>query len=212
MIHVAIVEDREMIREGLQMLIDGTEGYVCSAAYESCEAFLDEVEELKPDVVLMDVDLPGISGIEGIKRLKEKDIPCAILVLTVYEENEMIFKALCAGAVGYLVKKTPPVQLLQAIREAHNGGAPMSSHIARKVVDFFQKNQTPQQHDDTEPLTPREQDVLERLVNGESSRAISESLGVSLETVRFHYRNIYRKLHVHSKSEAVAKALRTGMI
>jgi len=212
MIHVAIVEDREMIREGLQMLIDGTDGYVCSAVYECCEDMLLEVEDLKPDVMLMDVDLPGMSGIDGIRLLREKELNCAILMLTVYEENDMVFRALCAGAVGYLVKKTPPVQLLEAIRDAANGGAPMSSHIARKGVDFFQKSNSPAKKTNDEPLTPREFEVLRRLVDGESSKATATSMGVSIETVRFHFRNIYRKLHVHSKSEAVAKALRTGMV
>ncbi len=212
MISVVIVEDRDMIRSGLEMLIDGTDGYQCVGAYRDCESMLESVVELDPDIILMDIDLPGISGIEGIKRVKKICPECIMLVLTVYEENEMIFEALCAGASGYLVKKTPPARLLEAIRDAYNGGAPMSSNIARKVVNFFQYSKPVIPDKSNDIFTTREREVLQRLVEGDSSKAIADALGVSVETVRFHFRNIYKKLHVHSKSEAVAKAIKKGLV
>ncbi len=212
MISVVIVEDRDMIRSGLEMLIDGTDGYQCVGAYRDCESMLENVVELDPDIMLMDIDLPGISGIEGIKRVKKICPECIMLVLTVYEENEMIFEALCAGASGYLVKKTPPARLLEAIRDAYNGGAPMSSNIARKVVNFFQYSKPVIPDKSSDIFTTREREVLQRLVEGDSSKAIADVLGVSVETVRFHFRNIYKKLHVHSKSEAVAKAIKKGLV
>ena len=220
-IKVIVVEDSDTIREGLKMLIDGTEGYSCIGAYLKCELMLKNIEHLNPDVLLMDIGLPGMNGIEGIKEVKKLLPELTILVLTVYEENDLIFEALCAGASGYLVKKTPPSKLLEAIREANEGGAPMSSHIARKVIDFFsrkdvrglsqQKKQASQEK--TEGiLTPREKEILSGLVEGNSFKAIADSLFISIETVRFHFRNIYKKLHVHSQSEAVAKAIREGIV
>lgn len=212
MINVVIVEDSKTIREGLKLLIDGTEGYSCIAAYSNCEDLLDVVEKIKIDVILMDIDLPGISGIEGIKRIKEISSEILILILTVYDENELIFEALCAGASGYLVKKTPPAKLLDAIKEAYDGGAPMTSNIARKVVDFFQKNKPLEKESDIISLTKREKEVLSGLVDGYSYKAIADKLNISVDTVRFHFRNIYKKMHVHSQSEAVVKALKEGLI
>jgi|SRR5690554_2093822 len=212
MLNVIVVEDSDSIREGLKILIDGTEGYSCIAAFSDCESMLKKIEKLNPDVLLMDLGLPGMSGIEGIKKVKALLPELTILVLTVYEENDRIFEALCAGASGYLVKKTPPSKLLEAIKEAYEGGAPMSSHIARKVIDFFQtkKPDTPQKNDYA--LTPREKEILSGLVEGHNFKSIADSLYISIETVRFHFRNIYKKLHVHSQSEAVAKAIKEGII
>jgi DNA-binding NarL/FixJ family response regulator len=212
MIKVIVVEDNDTIREGLKILIDGTEGYGCIALYPRCESMLKNLAKLKPDVLLMDIGLPGMNGIEGIKQAKVIMPELNILVLTVYEENDLIFDALCAGACGYLVKKTPPSKLLEAIHEAFNGGAPMSSHIARKVIDFFQQKKQSVPVDSPNILTPREKEILSGLVEGNSFKAIADSLFISIETVRFHFRNIYRKLHVHSQSEAVAKAIKEGLI
>jgi len=212
MINVVIVEDSNTIRDGLKILIEGTEGYNCVAAFSDCESLLENLSKLKFDVVLMDINLPGMSGIEGIKRLKEISHDYIILMLTVYDENDLIFEALCAGASGYLIKKTPPSKLLEAIKDAYEGGAPMTSQIARKVVDFFQKNPTPYSKDHDILLTPREKEVLSGLVEGNSYKAIADSLFISVETVRFHFRNIYKKLHVHSQSEAVAKAIKQGLV
>ena len=211
MIKVVVVEDNDTIREGLKILIDGTEGYSCVASFPKCEVMLPQLDKLEPDVMLMDIGLPGMNGIEGIKKAKIIFPELAILVLTVYEENELIFDALCAGACGYLVKKTPPSKLLDAIQEAYKGGAPMSSHIARKVIDLFQQVKQ-HQSSSKDILTPREKEILGSLVEGNSFKVIADSLFISIETVRFHFRNIYRKLHVHSQSEAVVKALKEKLI
>ncbi len=212
MLKVVVVEDNDSIREGLKILIDGTEGYSCIDTFSDCETMLKKIVKLNPDVLLMDLGLPGIGGVEGIKKVKALLPDLTILVLTVYEENDRVFDALCAGASGYLVKKTPPSKLLEAIKEAHEGGAPMSSHIARKVIDFFQvkKPVSPQKIEYL--LTPREKEILSGLVEGHNFKFISDSLFISIETVRFHFRNIYKKLHVHSQSEAVAKAIKEGII
>ena len=211
MIKVVVVEDNDSIREGLNILINGTEGYNCIACYSDCESMLKNINKFSPDVLLMDIGLPGMNGIEGIKKVKLMIPELAILILTIYEENDLIFDALCAGACGYLVKKTPPSKLLEAIREAHEGGAPMSSHIARKVIDFFLKKPASSQKSNYD-LTPREKEILTGLVEGHNFKAIADSLFISIETVRFHFRNIYKKLHVHSQSEAVAKAIKEGLI
>ncbi|HKI78054.1 MAG TPA: response regulator transcription factor [Ignavibacteriaceae bacterium] len=212
MIRVVVVEDNDAIREGLKMLIDGTEGYSCVAAFSECTAMLSKIKNAKPDVLLMDIGLPGMNGIEGIKRVRLILPDLAIMVLTVYEENDLVFDALCAGACGYLVKKTPPSKLLEAIKDAFEGGAPMSSHIARKVIDFFQKKKPAPVNKSNYELTPREKEILSGLVEGHNFKAIADSLFISIETVRFHFRNIYKKLHVHSQSEAVAKAIKEDLI
>ncbi len=211
-LNVIVVEDNDSIREGLKTLINGTEGYKCRNVYARCEPMLKEVEKINPDVILMDIGLPGMSGIEGIKEVKKILPSVNLLVLTVYEENELIFEALCAGACGYLIKKTPPSKLLDAIKDAYEGGAPMSSHIARKVIDLFHKIKQTSPHDQPNLLTPREKEMLSSLVDGKSFKAIADSLFISIDTVRFHFRNIYKKLHVHSQSEAVAKALKERLI
>ena len=162
--------------------------------------------------MLMDLAMPGMGGIEGIKKVKAILPELTILVLTIYEENDRIFDALVAGASGYLIKKTPPSKLLDAIKEAHEGGAPMSAQIARKVIEFFQNPKSSVQHKNDYVLTPREKEILSGLVEGHNFKAIADSLFISIETVRFHFRNIYKKLHVHSQSEAVAKAIKEGLI
>lgn len=212
MLEVVVVEDNDSIREGLKILIDGTEGYSCVESFSDCESMLKKIVKLNPDVMLMDIGLPGMSGIEGIKMVKAHLPEVTILVLTVYEENDLIFDALVAGASGYLVKKTPPSKLLEAIKEAHEGGSPMSSHIARKVIDYFQKQKPVSPQKSSYTLTPREKEILTGLVEGHNFKFIADSLYISIETVRFHFRNIYKKLHVHSQSEAVAKAIREGII
>jgi len=213
MLKVVVVEDNAPIREGLKILIDGTEGYSCISIFSDCETMLKNIVKLNPDVLLMDLGLPGMGGVEGIKKVKALLPELTILVLTVYEENDLVFDALCAGASGYLVKKTPPSKLLEAIKEAHEGGAPMSSQIARKVIDFFQKKKPiSSQQKSVYVLTPREKEILSGLVEGHNFKFIADSLFISIETVRFHFRNIYKKLHVHSQSEAVAKAIKEGII
>ena len=212
MIKVVVVEDDNEIREGLRILIDGTDGYSCVDTYSECTSMLKKIENNNPDILLMDIGLPGINGIEGIKKVKAIIPEITILVLTIYEENELIFDALCAGASGYLIKKTPPSKLLEAIKEAHNGGSPMSSHIARKVIESFQKKDKNIDMKNEYVLTKREKEILSGLVEGNNFKAIADSLFISVETVRFHFRNIYKKLHVHSQSEAVVKAIKEGIV
>jgi DNA-binding NarL/FixJ family response regulator len=216
MIRVALVEDNDTIRLGLAALIDGTPGFSCASAWGSCEDMLTELREIRPAVLLMDIGLPGMSGIEGLRRAKAMLPDVNVLILTVYDENDLVFEALCAGACGYLVKKTPPARLLEAIQEAQGGGSPMSSHIARKVVNLLRQTTaepkaSPVAQEET-LLTSRERDILNDLAGGNSYQALAKGLNISTDTVRFHIRNIYRKLHVHSQSEAVAKALRKGII
>lgn len=205
MISVAIVEDDPDIRESLALLINGTPGYTCQSTYSSCEKALKGILNEIPDVVLMDIGLPGMSGIEGIKILKEKLPDLDILVLTIQSDDKTVFEALCAGACGYLVKDTPPAQLLEAIQETYEGGAPMSTKIARMVIESFQIS--PQTS-----LTQRETEVLTHLCKGKSYKMIADDLFISEETVRRHIKNIYRKLEVHSKSEAVAKAFKEKLV
>jgi len=211
-IDVIIVEDNDIIREGFSMLINGTEGYSCIGTYSNCEDFLDELDDKPVDVVLMDIGLPGMNGIEGLKKAKEKRSDIDILMLTIYEDSNMVFEALCAGACGYLVKKTPPSKLLDAIKEVYNGGSPMSSQIARKVIGVFQQNKNFAFGNEKFGLSVRELEVLSLLSTGNNYQDIADKLFISVDTVRHHIRNIYKKLHVHSQSEAVAKAIRKGLI
>ena len=212
MIKVAVVEDNDIIREGLSALIKGTDGYYFSGAFRDCESFLQKLEAAEPDVVLMDIALPGMNGIEGVKAAKKIKPEINILMLTIYEDNNTIFEALCAGACGSLVKKTPPTRLLEAIKDVYSGGSPMSSNIARKVITVFQQNKNGQFDDTKFKITDREKEVLNYLSDGNNYQEISESLFISIDTVRHHIKNIYKKLHVHSQSEAVAKAIRKGLI
>lgn len=212
MIRVVVVEDNDTIREGLKILISGTEGYSCIAAFSECNTMLKNISELNPDVLLMDLVLPGMNGIDGIKKAKSILPDLTILVLTVYEENDLIFDALCAGACGYLVKKTPPSKLLEAIEDAYSGGAPMSSNIAMKVIKLFQQKKQQSKNGGAALLTKREKEILSKLVEGNNFKAIADSMFISMETVRFHFRNIYKKLHVHSQSEAVARAMKEKII
>ncbi len=210
-IKVAIIEDNNTIREGLAALINGTTGYSCVGSYGDCESFLSKLSTLDVDVVLMDIGLPGMSGIDGIAKAKKIKPELNILMLTVYEDSQSVFKALCAGACGFLVKKTPPSRLLDAIKDASEGGAPMSSLIARQVINVFRQSQGKAPEEKTN-LSSREIEVLTSLSNGNNYQEIADRLFISVDTVRHHIRNIYRKLHVHSQSEAVAKAIRKGII
>lgn len=212
MIKVVIVEDNQTIREGLSALINGTEGYKCVAAFRDCETFLNKLNQLEVDVVLMDIGLPGMSGIEGVAQAVKKNPDLNILMLTIYEDSEKVFDALCSGASGYLVKKTPPAKLLEAIKDAHDGGSPMSSGIARQVINAFKETKAKTSNDEDYKLSSREIEVLNLLADGYNYQEIAESIFISVDTVRHHIRNIYKKLHVHSQSEAVAKAIRKKII
>jgi DNA-binding NarL/FixJ family response regulator len=204
MINVAIVEDEDNVRKGLAALINGSEGFRCVLTYSSAEKALPELLKNSPNVVLMDLNLPGMSGIECIRRLKARQPALPIMVLTVYEDDDKIFESLRAGASGYLLKKTPPARLLEAILDLQNGGSPMSSSIARKVVQTLQAMGPSSK--EAENLSKREHEILAYLAKGYRYKEIADALFISIETVRTHLHNIYEKLHVRSRSEAVLKA------
>jgi DNA-binding NarL/FixJ family response regulator len=209
-IGVAIVEDQREFREGLAFLIDGSEGYRCTQRFGSMEEALDPLGLDPPDVVLVDIGLPGISGIEGIRLLNERNPGLPVLMLTVYNDDERIFEAMCAGACGYLLKKTPRARILECIQEVLDGGAPMSPEVARRVVELFRQFRPPR--DAGYQLTTQEQRLLALLGEGHHYKTAADKLGITVNTVSSHMRHIYEKLQVHSKSEAVAKALRQGLI
>jgi DNA-binding NarL/FixJ family response regulator len=205
-IRIAVVEDDRTVREGLKILLNGSHGYSCVAAYGSGEDALAGLPEVQPDVVLMDINLPGINGIECILKLKEKDLPMLFIMLTVFEDSEDIFNSLAAGASGYLLKQTPPVKLLEAIQDVYRGGSPMSGEIARKVVQSFQHQE--KVAGNTDGLTKREEEILSYLVKGYFYKEIAGLLFISVETVRTHIRNIYEKLQVRTRTEAILKYLK----
>ena len=209
-IKTAIIEDQRDIREGLAMLINGTEGYACTGSYRSMEEALAQIGRQLPDVVLSDIGLPGMDGIEGIKVLKARFPQMLFLMLSVYDDDDRIFDALCAGACGYLLKRTSPTRLLESLKEAVTGGAPMSPEVARRVITLFREIRPPERAD--YELTPHETRLLKLLVEGHNYTTSAEELGVSINTIKFHMRNVYEKLQVHSKSEAVAKALRDRLV
>jgi DNA-binding NarL/FixJ family response regulator len=209
-ITVAIIEDQRDIREGLATMLKFTEGYACIGAYRSMEEALDGIKGNVPEVALVDIGLPGMNGIEGIRLLKERHPGMLLLMLTVYDDDEYIFDALCAGACGYLLKKTAPARLLESLREAMDGGAPMSPEVARKVIKLFREVRPPERAD--YQLTPHETRLLKLLVEGHNYKTAAAEVRTSVTTVAFHMRNIYEKLQVHSKSEAVAKALRNRLV
>jgi DNA-binding NarL/FixJ family response regulator len=207
---VGIIEDQPKIREGLKALIDGTEGYRCVGSFGSMEEALAKVDNELPDVLLVDIGLPGMSGIEGTRRMRDLYPGLAVLMLTVYDDDRRIFDAMCAGACGYLLKKTPPARLLESLKEVVDGGAPMSPEVARRVVALFREIRPPEQAD--YQLTPHEIRILTLLVEGHNYKTAADELHVSINTIRFHMRSIYQKLQVHSKSEAVSKALRNRIV
>ena len=210
LIKIAIVEDQQEIREGLRFLIHSTDGYHCTGSFESMEEALPTLGADLPNIVLTDIGLPGMSGIEGMRLMKQRWPEVVIVALTVYDDDDRIFDALCAGASGYLLKKTPPARLIECLSEAMNGGAPMSPEVASRVVSLFRTIRPPEKAD--YQLTPHELRLLKLLVEGHSYKTAADELRSSVNTIGFHMRNIYRKLQVHSKSEAVVKAMRHGLV
>jgi DNA-binding NarL/FixJ family response regulator len=210
-IAVAIIEDDPRMRELLRLLLEGAEGFRCAEAFSSVEDALAHMPAPAPEVALLDVHLPGMRGSIGVKLLREKFPSLQVLMLTVYAEDDLVFEAICNGAVGYMLKRTPPATLLSAIAEAHAGGAPMSPEVARKVLRVF-RTLKPTPLDDPDVLTPQELRLLRLLGEGHSYESAGANLDITVNTVRKHVRSIYEKLHVHSKSEAVSKAIRAGLI
>lgn len=207
-ISVSIVEDDAGVRSSLAKLIDSSPGFRCLTQHPTGESALQELPRANPDVILMDINLPGLSGVECVRKLKPGLASVQIIMLTVYQNTEHIFNALTAGATGYLLKQTPPAELLAAIRDVHGGGSPMSSHIARKIVQSFQKPLPAAR--DTDNLSPRESEVLDLLAKGYLYKEIADKMGLTYATVHTHIRHIYEKLHVRSRTEAVARHLGQG--
>lgn len=205
-INVSIVEDKKDIREGLTYLINSSEGYKCVGSFANGEEALEGIPRLDVHVVLMDINLPKMDGIACVRALKARFPSLQIIMLTVYEDAERIFQALASGASGYLLKRTPPAKLMESIAEVHRGGSPMSSEIARKVVQSFQKPNS--NVNETDKLTAREKEILTHLAKGFTYKEIGDEMFISDETVRSHLRRIYEKLHVHSRTEAVVKFLK----
>lgn len=210
-IRVTIFEDNNPLREGLYQLINNSDGYSCVGAFPDCSNLLNNVKETRPDVVLMDIGMPVISGIEAVTMLIEKYPGMKILMQTIFEDSDKIFKSICAGASGYILKNTSPGRILDAIKETYEGGAPMSPTIATKVLKMFQA-QSITSRDNSGDLSEREKEVLSCLVKGMSYKLVADELSISIDTVRGHIRKIYEKLHVNSKSEAVAKAIRKKIV
>lgn len=209
-ISVVIFEDNTLLRESLYQLINGTAGLKCTGAFANCDDIVFNLKKTTPQVLLMDIQMPGINGIEGVKIIKANFPEIKIIMQTVVEDDDKIFASICNGASGYLLKNTTPARLLQAIIEVYEGGAPMTPVIAQKVLDKFRR-QSPVFSTELNSLSVREKEILECLVEGMSYKMIASSCKISIDTVRFHIRNIYEKLHVSSKSEAVIKAMKGKM-
>lgn len=209
-IRVVIIEDLAEVREGLALLIGGTTGFQCSGAFRTMEDALAGIDATAPDVILTDIGLPGMNGIEGTRVLNERFPAVPILVLSVYGDDENVFDAICAGASGYLLKSTPPALLLSSIRDVVDGGAPMSPEVARRVVRLFRDFRPPERA--SYRLTPQETELLKLMVDGHHYKTAAHEMGISTNTVSFHLKHIYQKLQVHSKTEAVAKALRERLV
>jgi len=210
MIKVLIYEDNVQLRDTLSILLNGTEGYDLVGAFTNCSDIIADVEVLKPDVILMDINMPEMDGIEGLKKLRTKNNDVKVLMLTVFDDNKNVFESIRNGANGYILKKTPPAKLLEYINEAQTGGAPMTSSIATQVLKMF----SAQNHANNEDfdLSEREKAVLQLLVNGYSYKLIAAELFIAIDTVRSHIKKIYDKLHVNSKGEAVAKAIKSKVV
>jgi DNA-binding NarL/FixJ family response regulator len=211
MIKVAIFEDNPNYRVGLYQLINGSEGFECVGAFEDCTNLVERVRDRQPDIIMMDIEMPGINGIQGVQILKEEFPDLKVMMQTIFEENEKIFQSILAGASGYILKNTPPSGILDSIKEIYDGGAPMSPSIAVKVLKMLiNKPESPKGNSFN--LSVREKEILALLVKGMSYQLIAEKCFVSIDTVRTHVKNIYDKLHVHSKTEAVLKAIKGNIV
>lgn len=207
LVSIVLFEDNDRLRESLTYLLNSDPNYTVKGDFDNCNQATEIIEQLKPDVVLMDIDMPGKTGISGVAMVKQARPETAVIMYTVFEDDEKLFQCLCAGADGYLLKKTPPARLFDAIREVLDGGAPMSPVIARKVLMSFQ-----QKNDNQYNLSPREADVLQLLIKGNSIKIIADELNMAFDTVRSHLKKIYQKLHVNCGKEAIAKALKEKLL
>jgi DNA-binding NarL/FixJ family response regulator len=211
-IKIVVYEDNPDLRESLTVLLKGSMGFDLVGAFINCEKVVEQMQELSPDVVLMDIDMPIANGLKGLKDIKKTFPNVNVLMFTVFEDNESIFDAICSGAVGYLLKRTPPARLLESIYDAHHGGAPMTSSIARKVLQMLPSQPQQKSLDTSHNLTDRETEILGLLVKGNSYKMIADKSNISMDTVRSHIKKIYEKLHVHSQTEAVAKAIHQRIV
>ena len=213
-IRVAIFEDNKLIRDALNAIISGTSGFICTGTFADCNRLREGIKKSDPDVVMMDIEMPGMNGIEATALLQDFFPEIKVLIQTVFNDSEKIFKALCAGASGYILKNDSPAKQLEAIQEVFNGGAPMNPAVAKKVFTFFQNKNviltTPGEND--YGLSTREQEILSLMVHGHNCKTIADTAFISYETVRTHVKKIYKKLHVASKSEAVLKATQQGLV
>ncbi len=209
LIRITIIEDNPYMREGWMTILDLEPDFVVLDAFESCEDAFESDVIPRTDLILMDIELPGMTGIEGVKYLQKEHAGISIIMATVFDDDKHVFDAICAGAVGYLMKKVSPEELKQAIRDGHAGGSPMTPNIARKVIASFHQQQY---SNDEEKLNERELEILQQLAKGKSYAAIGKSVFLSVDGVRYHIRNIYRKLQVHSRSEAVSKGISRRLI
>ena len=210
-IKVAIFEDNKHLREGLSLIINGTTGLSCTGVFADCNDWEYAIRKSDPDLVLMDIEMPGMKGTEGVKKIKSKFPHIHILMQTVFGDDDNIFEAICAGASGYILKDTAPAQIIQAIFDVRDGGAPMSPSVARRVLELFQKNIFPK-GENTYSLSEKEKEVLTHLVAGKSFKMIAAECNITYETVRTHIKHIYEKLHVHSSTEAVSKAMKERIV
>lgn len=210
-IRVNIFEDSQSLRISLFHLINESPGFACVGAHEDCLNLMEHMAKDKPDVVLMDIQMPGINGIEAVIMLKEKYPDLKILMQTIFEDNEKIFQSILAGASGYILKNTSPARILEFIRETYEGGAPMSPSVATKVLKMFAERSTPVKPNNFN-LSQREKEILSCLVEGMSYKMIADACFISLDTVRTHIKNIYEKLHVHSKGEAITTAIKGNIV
>ncbi len=205
-IRVAIFEDNPLLRDSLLQLVNGTEGLVCTGAFPDCYNLMHKIESAKPDVILMDIDLPGMNGIEAVGLINQAHPGIVIIMQTVFNDNERIFQSITAGASGYLLKNTSPARILEAIREAATGGAPMTPSIAHKILEVFRSKKPALSAKEQSELNDRQKEILECIFNGMSYKLIGEKLFISADTVRYHVKNIYEILHVHSRDELISKA------
>jgi DNA-binding NarL/FixJ family response regulator len=213
-IRVIIFEDRKLVRDAFEAIVGGSPGLLCAGSYANTSDLVHQVKKSKPDVVLMDIEMPGMDGITATRIIHSHFPEIKILIQTVFDDDEKVFNAICAGASGYVMKNTTPAKLVESIIEVYNGGAPMSPIIAAKVLNLFQKIVPPKINDEEEDfhLSKREKEVLALMVNGHSFKAIAEKNFIGYETVRTHVKKIYQKLHVASMTEAVVKAIKHGLI
>ena len=210
MIRILIFEDNIDFIDSISELISNTSGLELTGIYNNCKNVVKNIENHQPDVVLMDIDMPVENGLQGLRSLRAAGNEVCVLMLTVFDDNDRVFQAICNGASGYILKRTPPNKIIEAIQEAHTGGAPMTPSVAKQVLKLFSKPF--QKSAELQTLTPREHDVISFLVRGYSYKMAAGEMKVSIETLRYHIKNIYSKLHVNSKSEAVAKAIQNKLV